>query len=346
MQKAPNLHFGIALWGVFYYNKSMENKYSKKYILETAIGLQDVDGLKNSSYFLNESERYLKGEISLDELDNIINSYYKNKPHCEDRSDEADKVTTRMSILISDDSFTFSVGQLLTIHRTLFEGLLDYPGELRPYNFTKSEWVLDGASVTYGDYRELEATLQYDFEQEKKYRYQGLSIDETIEHLAIFIANLWQIHAFEEGNTRTTAVFVIKYLRSLGFDVTNDTFAKNAWYFRNALVRANYTNIAKGIYEDRSFLILFLRNLLLGENNELKNRNLRIQPATPNFKLSRDSMVLAMLEFNPKLTTKELAEHANVSERTIKNILKALVTNKAIRRVNGKRYGYWKVLKK
>ena len=324
----------------------MENKYSKKYILETAIGLQDVDGLKNSSYFLNESERYLKGEISLDELDSIINSYYKNKPHSEDRSDEADKVTTRMSILISNDSFTFSVGQLLTIHRTLFQGLLDYPGELRPYNFTKSEWVLDGASVTYGDYRELEATLQYDFEQEKKYRYQGLSIDETIEHLAIFIANLWQIHAFEEGNTRTTAVFVIKYLRSLGFDVTNDTFAKNAWYFRNALVRANYTNIAKGIYEDRSFLILFLRNLLLGENNELKNRNLRIKPTSQDFKSSRDSMVLAMLEFDPKLTAKELAEHANVSERTIKNILKALVTNKAIRRVNGKRYGYWKVLKK
>ena len=324
----------------------MENKYSKKYILETAIGLQDVDGLKNSSYFLNEANRYLKGEISLDELNNIIDSYYKNKPRDENRSDEADKVTTRMSILISDDSFTFSVGQLLTIHRALFQDVLDHPGELRPYNFTKSEWVLDGASVTYGDYRELEATLQYDFEQEKKYRYQGLSIDETIEHLAIFIANLWQIHVFEEGNTRTTAVFVIKYLRSLGFDVTNDTFAKNAWYFRNALVRANYTNIARGIYEDRSFLILFLRNLLLGENNELKNRNLRIKPTTPNFKLSRDSMILTMLEFNPKLTAKELAEHTSASERTIKNILKALVTNKAIKRVNGKRYGYWKVLKK
>ena len=324
----------------------MKKQYSKNYIIETGIGLQDVDGLKNSSYFIDETKRYLKGEISLDELDTIITSYYKNKPRTEERSDEADIIAVRIARTISEDSFTFSVGQLLSIHKTLFQGVLDHPGEPRTYNFTKKEWVLDGASVTYGDYRELETTLQYDFEQEKKYRYQGLSMKETIEHLAIFIANVWQIHVFEEGNTRTTAVFFIKYLRSLGFDVTNDTFAKNAWYFRNALVRANYTNISKGIYEDRSYLIKFLENLLLNKKHQLKNRYLHINAHSHQFELSRDSMVLSILKRNPRMTSEELADNTSCSVRTIKSILKVLADNKKIVRVNGKRYGYWKVIEK
>ena len=239
---------------------NMPKKYTNKYIINTGSGLQDVDGISNSPYFINQSQRYIKGEISLDELDKIINSYYKTKPKTKERNDEADKVSIRIAKLISDDSFTFTVGQLLTIHKYLFNGILKNSGKLRTYNFTKSEWILDGASVTYGDYKSLKDTLQYDFELEKEFDYKNLSIDETIEHLAIFISNLWQIHVFEEGNTRTIAVFVIKYLRSLGFDVTNDTFAKNAWYFRNALVRANYTNISKGITEDRSYLILHIAN--------------------------------------------------------------------------------------
>ena len=325
----------------------MKKQYSNSYLIETGVGLQDVDGLKNSSYFLNETKRYIKGEISLDELDKIINSYYENKPHSEDRSDEADIIAVRIAKTISEDSFTFSVGQLLSIHKTLFQGVLDHPGELRPYNFTKREWALDGASVTYGDYRELEAILQYDFEQEKKYRYQGLSIKETIEHLAIFIANLWQIHVFEEGNTRTTAVFFIKYLRSLGLDVTNDAFAKHAWYFRNSLVRANYTNITKGIYEDRSYLIKFLENLLLNKKHQLKNRELHINPnSIKDNNLSRESVVLRLLKNNPHMTAEELADETSASIRTIKSVLKTLAEDKKIVRANGKRYGYWKVTEK
>ena len=174
----------------------MGNKYSNKYVLETGIGLQDVDHLKNSSYFVKESERYLKGEISLDELDGIVNSYYTNKPSVEDRNEEADKISIRIARIISEDSFTFTVGQLLTIHKILFEDILKHPGQLRSYNFSKKELSLDGASVTYGDYRELETILQYDFDVEKRFNYARLSIDETIEHLAIFIANLWQIRGF------------------------------------------------------------------------------------------------------------------------------------------------------
>ena len=192
----------------------MENKYTNKYLIETGIGLQDVDGLKNSSYFLFQADRYIKGEISLEELDKIVSSYYENKPNDGERTEEADIVSNRIAQIISDDSFTFTVGQLVSIHKRLFEGIFVHAGKLRDFNFIKREWVLDGRSVIYGDYHELSSTLEYDFEVERKFKYDGLSDDEVIEHLATFISNLWQIHAFQEGNTRTTAVFFIKYLRS------------------------------------------------------------------------------------------------------------------------------------
>ena len=319
----------------------MAKKYSNKYIIETGIGLQDVDGIKNSSYFSNESARYIKGEISLDELDRIISSYYKSKPDVDNRSEEADKVSIRIAKLISEDSFTLTVGQFLSIHRYLFKDILNSPGELRTYNFVKKEWILDGESVTYGDYRELEMILQYDFEQERKYRYNGLSKDEIIDHLAIFVSNLWQIHAFEEGNTRAVAVFFIKYLRSLGFDVTNDIFAKNAWYFRNSLVRANYTNVSKNIFEDFSYLVKFLRNLLLGEKHPLKNRDLHVSKVIPELSETKESKILNLIKSDPYITTEELSSSLHVSIRTIKNIIKPLVDKNIIKRVNGKRYGYW-----
>ena len=323
----------------------MENKYSNQYLIETGIGLQDVDGLKNSHYFLSQADKYINGEISLEDLDKLINSYYKNKPGEDERTEEADVVANRIAQIISDDSFTFTVGQLVSIHKRLFEGVLGHAGKLRDYNFIKREWVLDGRSVVYGDYHELQSTLEYDFESERKFRYSGLSMDEIIDHLATFISNLWQIHAFQEGNTRTTAVFFIKYLRSLGFDVTNDVFAKNAWYFRNALVRANFKYITKGIYDDKSFIILFLRNLLLNEHNALKNRDLRINIDKNNDEpLSRESRILELMKANPKTSVDELANRIDVSARTIKSIIAVLVQENKIKRVNGKRYGYWEVL--
>lgn len=323
----------------------MENKYSNKYLIETGIGLQDVDGLKNSSYFLSQADKYINGEISLDELDKIINSYYENKPGEDERTVEADIVSNRIAQIISDDSFTFTVGQLVSIHKRLFEGVYNHAGKLRDFNFIKKEWVLDGRSVIYGDYHELQSTLEYDFESERKFKYVGLSKDEIIEHLATFVSNLWQIHAFQEGNTRTTAVFFIKYLRSLGFDVTNDVFAKNAWYFRNALVRANFRFIGKGINDDKSYLILFLRNLLFNEHNVLRNRDLRISVDKVNDKpLPRELRVVELIKANPKISIDELANRIGVSPRTIKNITAVLVKNNKIKRINGKRYGYWKVI--
>ena len=323
----------------------MENKYSNKYLIGTGIGLQDVDGLKNSAYFLSQADRYVKGEISLDELDKIISSYYENKPNEDERTEEADIVSNRIAQIISDDSFTFTVGQLISIHKRLFEGVFTHAGKLRDYNFIKREWVLDGRSVVYGDYHELRDILEYDFESERSFKYADLSEDKVIEHLANFVSNLWQIHAFQEGNTRATAVFFIKYLRSLGYDVTNDVFAKNAWFFRNALVRANFKFVRKGIYDDKKYIIVFLRNLLLGEHNALRNRDLRISIDSNNNKTtSKEMRVLELIKANPKITIDELANRIGVSPRTIDSVIALLSKENKIRRINGKRYGYWEIL--
>lgn len=323
----------------------MENKYSKKYLIETGIGLQDVDGLKNSHYFMEQADKYIKGEISLEQLDALINKYYENIPEEDERSEEADIVSNRIAQIISEDAFVLTVGQLISIHKRLFEGVFSHAGKLRDYNFIKREWVLDGRSVIYGDYREIKTMLEYDFESERTFKYEGLTKDEVIEHLATFTSNLWQIHPFQEGNTRTIAVFLIKYLRSLGFDVTNDVFAKNAWYFRNSLVRANFRYIQKGVYDDKRFIILFLRNLLLGEKNKLKNRDLRVNVDKNEDTLSqREIRVLALIKINPKIKIDELARAIEVSERTIKSILAALVKENKIKRINGKRFGAWEII--
>ena len=262
-----------------YLRESEPDKAHKGYAWSTAIGLQAVDGLKPSKYLIDTAIKNIEGKITMKEAQNLIDSYYEERPvHLSDdeRTEEADKVSLRIAEILSEIAFSFSPNEYIAIHRKLFQGIYNHAGKIRDYNITKKEWVLDGATVMYGSASELKATLEYDFSQEKDFSYKGLSMDEIIHHLAVFISRLWQIHIFGEGNTRTTAVFFIKYLRILGFAATNDIFAKNAWYFRNALVRANYTNLQKGIHETTEYLELFLRNLLLNEQNELQNRNLNI----------------------------------------------------------------------
>ena len=262
-----------------YLKESEPDKVRKGYAWSTAIGLQAVDGLKPSQYLIDTAIQNIEGAITLKEAQHLIDNYYEERPthlSTDDRTEEADKVASRIAELLSETGFTFSPNEYIAIHRKLFQGIYKHAGKIRDYNITKKEWVLDGATVIYGSASELRATLDYDFSQEKKFSYKGLSMDEIIHHLAVFISRLWQIHIFGEGNTRTTAVFFIKYLRTLGFSATNDIFAENAWYFRNALVRANYTNLQKGIHETTEYLEVFLRNLLLNENNELRNRNMHI----------------------------------------------------------------------
>ena len=261
-----------------YIKESEPDKRDKGYAWHTAIGLQAVDGLKTSEYLVHTAVRNIEGEISFEEANALLQSYYEENPasDADNRTEEADKVSARIAALLSEKAFSFTPNEYISIHRKLFAGIYSHAGCIRDYNITKKEWVLDGATVLYGSATELKATLDYDFSEEKKFSYKNLSMDEIIHHIAVFISRLWQIHVFGEGNTRTTAVFFIKYLRTLGFDVTNDIFAENAWYFRNALVRANYNDLKNGIHETTEFLELFLRNLLLNENHPLHNRRLHI----------------------------------------------------------------------
>ena len=262
-----------------YLKESEPDKQKKVYAWRTAIGLQDVDGLKPSQYLIETATQNIEGYITIEEALDRIDSYYEEKevhsPESE-RTEEADKVASRIAQLLSETAFSFTPQEYISIHRKLFQGIYPHAGKIREYNITKKEWVLDGDTILYGSASELEATLEYDFSREREFSYKGLTMEEIIHHLAVFISRLWQIHIFGEGNTRTTAVFFIKYLRTLGFTVTNESFAEHSWYFRNALVRANYTNLPKGIHETTEYLELFLKNLLLNENHLLSNRDLRI----------------------------------------------------------------------
>ena len=261
-----------------YIRQSEPSKRDKGYAWHTAIGLQAVDGLKPSKYLIDTAIKNIEGDISIDEAQELLNTYYEEHPKADtdDRTEEADKVAVRIAKILSEKAFSFTPNEYISIHKKLFAGIYGHAGKLRDYNITKKEWVLNGATVLYGSASELRATLDYDFAEEKKFSYKNLSMEDIIHHLALFVSRLWQIHVFGEGNTRTTAVFFIKYLRTLGFDVTNDIFAENAWYFRNALVRANYNDLKNGVHETTKYLELFLRNLLLDEKNELHNRSMHI----------------------------------------------------------------------
>ena len=252
---------------------------------QTAIGLQAVDGLTVSTYLQDTARRHIEGDITIDDARELVNQYYITKTahdaNDEDK-EEADRVSSNIVKVLSSPTFNFTTGGYQSVHRRVFEGVLKHAGVFRTYNITKKEWVLEGDTVLYLNWEDLRLAIDYDLEQERAYTYKGKAPDELITHLARFVSGLWQIHAFGEGNTRTTAVFTIQYLRSLGFDVDNDQFAKHSWYFRNALVRANYRNVTKGIDYTPVYLERFFRNLLLGEQWDLRNRYLHIHP-TPEW---------------------------------------------------------------
>lgn len=248
---------------------------------KTAIGLQAVDGLQPSAYLIDVAKRNIEGEISLDETRKLIDSYYQSKTvrtPKDEEEEEADKVSANIAKILASKTFAFNTNGYVSLHRRIFEGVFKHAGEIRQYDISKKEWVLEGDSVNYLNWEDLRRALDWDIEQEKNFSYKGLTDDEKIEHIAKFISGIWQIHAFREGNTRTTAIFTIQYLRSLGYEVNNEMFAKHSWYFRNALVRANYRNIQKGIDYSPIYLVRFFRNLLLKDGWVLKNRYLHIRP--------------------------------------------------------------------
>ena len=264
-----------------YIRQSEPQKRERADAWRVAIGLQAVDGLKTSAYLQETARRNIEGEITIDEAKELISQYYiKKTAHDEGDAnvEEADKVSTNISKLLQTDAFTYSVAGFAAIHKAIFAGVFKHAGRFRDYDITKKEWVLRGDTVFYAHWEDLSMTLQYDLDQERQFDYKSLDQNKLVEHIAKFVSGLWQIHPFGEGNTRTTAIFTIKYLRTLGFDVNNDMFEQHSWCFRNALVRANYRNVAKGIDYEPVFLERFFRNLLLGEDNALKNRYMIINP--------------------------------------------------------------------
>ena len=252
------------------------------YAWSTAIGLQAVDGLTTSEYLNDLARRNIEGELTMDQVDKLLDSYYESKAAREahdDDKNEADKASRNIKKILSVKTVDFTANGFISLHRRIFEGVFKHAGQLRDYDITKKEWVLEGDTVNYLNWEDLRRALDYDIKQEREFSYKGLTQDDLITHIASFVSGLWQIHAFGEGNTRTTAVFTIQYLRSIGFDVENDLFAKHSWYFRNALVRANYKNAVKGIDYSPIYLQRFFRNLLLGEQWDLRNRYLHIHPS-------------------------------------------------------------------
>ena len=336
-----------------YLRQGEPSKAEKAKVWKTAIGLQQVDGLKPSEYLIETAKQNIEGDITIDEVKQRIDSYYKQHPTKteQDRTEEADKVSARIAEILGEQTFTFSPTEYIAIHRRLFQDIYNFAGKIRDYNITKKEWVLNGETVLYASADSLKETLEYDFEQEKKFSYKGLSQQEIIEHLSHFISYLWQIHVFGEGNTRTTAIFLIKYLRKLGFkEVNNDLFAQHSWYFRNALVRANYEDLSKGIFKTEKYLIRFLSNLLLKGNLSLKNRETHIQYSDP-VKTKNDPVndpvktnILHQLRQNPNSNYAELATKTGYSTSTIKRHIQELKKQGILERIGSDKTGHWKII--
>lgn len=347
---------------------------------KTAIGLQAVDGLKTSRYLIDTARRNIEGEITMDEVQELLRSYYASAEKRDKTEDdeEADKAAANIKRILSTCTLAFNTNGYIATHRRIFEGVMKHAGELRKYDITKKEWVLKGDTVNYLNWEDLRRALDYDIQQEKAFSYRGLSSEEKVSHLCHFTASLWQIHAFCEGNTRTTAVFLIQYLRSIGYKVNNDLFARHSWYFRNALVRANYKNSTLGIDYDYSFLELFFRNLLLGEQHELKNRYLIID-ASDNWNISATNgqqkpaeklgddfedllerlgnkakklgkrlgknrvKILRLIHEDPTISTVQMAEKIEISTTAIDKNLRQM-RDIFIRHVGPSNGGHWEVI--
>ena len=346
---------------------------------KTAIGLQAVDGLQPSAYLIDVAKRNIEGEISLDETRKLIDSYYQSKTvrtPKDEEEEEADKVSANIAKILASKTFAFNTNGYVSLHRRIFEGVFKHAGEIRQYDISKKEWVLEGESVNYLNWEDLRRALDWDIEQEKNFQYKGLTDDEKIEHIAKFISGIWQIHAFREGNTRTTAIFTIQYLRSLGYEVNNDMFAQHSWYFRNALVRANYRNIQKGIEYSPVYLVRFFRNLLLKDGWVLKNRYLHIRPTDdwkeqPNLKdphynktlqkVDRKSgqksesvdrkggqktkvSIIRMIKDNPSISSIEMANLIGINRSAISKHLKKLKEDHIIKREGPAKGGKWIIM--
>ncbi len=254
--------------------------YVKQLEWDMAIGLQEVDNLKPSKYLEQIKEKNVLGELTINEVEQSLREYYieKGKQNSINHNElECDFVSMRIVELLEKDDFELSIDYLKYIHKYLFQDVYEFAGEFRDINFSKHEIILNNDSVAYGDYKTLRESLEYDISLEKEKNYKDMSIVDVIKNITDFSSSIWQVHPFREGNTRTTALFIEKYLISLGYNVDNSLFKDKSVYFRNALVRSNYFNNDLNIKEDKSCLIKFYENLLLGKNNNLHSEDLIVK---------------------------------------------------------------------
>ncbi len=251
-------------------SKLSKNKINKT-DLEVGIGLNDVDNLKPSRYFY----KVIDSSKTYEEAEEELKKYYSSDKSINQRDKEFDLVSIRIAELIKDNSFILSPQTLKNIHKKIFTGLFEGKlklgiGAFRKYNITKKEDILSGRSIVYSNYDEIDNYLNYDFEQEQNKDYSSMDINTQVQSVANFISNIWEVHPFCEGNTRTCAIFCIKYLNKLGYDINNDLFKQYSKYFRNALVLANYSDMKNGIGYDKSCLESFFANLMVDKKIELK----------------------------------------------------------------------------
>ena len=259
--------------------------YVKQLQWDMAIGLQEVDNLKPSKYFEKLVTDNVEGNLTIEQVEKDLKEYYIEKEKQNDINHnemECDLVSTRIVELLQIDNFELSVDYLKYVHKYLFQDVYEFAGEFRKIDFSKHEKILNNDSVAYGDSKTLNESLEYDISLEKEKNYKDMSIVEVINNITNFSSNIWQVHPFREGNTRTTALFIEKYLISLGYEVDNTLFKDKSVYFRNALVRSNYFNNYLNIKEDKSYLIKFYENLLLGKNNNLHSQDLIVKELFTN----------------------------------------------------------------
>ena len=263
------------------YNEIENTKgYVKQLEWDMAIGLQEVDNLKPSKYLKEIKEKNVLGELTIEEVEQSLKDYYVEKAkqnNINHNELECDFVSMRIVELLEKDDFKLSVDYLKYIHKCLFQDIYDFAGQFRNINFSKQEIILNNDSVAYGDYNTLKESLEYDISLEKDKNYKDMSIVDVIKNITDFSSSIWQVHPFREGNTRTMALFIEKYLISLGYNVDNSLFKDKSVFFRNALVRSNYFNNNLNIKEDKSYLIKFYENLLLGKNNNLHSEDLIVK---------------------------------------------------------------------
>ena len=351
-----------------------------------AIGLQDVDGIRPSKFLIQQAKDNIEGKISRQQVSKNIEAYYQEKTirdeAVKNRTLEADRVSERINDLLTEKAFTFSPAELIHIHAYLFKGLDKKAGLLRDYNITKKQWILEGDTIEYGHAGNLTSLLNFDFGEEKKFDYSYHTSIEALNHIARFISGIWQIHPFGEGNTRSTAVFLIKYLKSFGFNVNNESFARHSWFFRNALVRSQYENIPKGIHRTFEPLERFLMHAVLGTPAALRNRTLHIRwkeeggegtPAKPQNGVSetpkpqnevlkgsfssisqplieagqqisiKELAVLKLISENKHISIKELAQSPGLSKGTVDRLIKSLKEKGLLQRIGPKNNSTWQI---